>query len=142
MAQQVTEPTTNDITLSNGLGLRYYEWAGNGPNLVLIHPSSGYGRMWDFVARRLNGEFRIYAVDTRGHGDSVGPIRATPRKRSPRTCICSSNSLVWPRRSLRGTPWAGVWPRHWPRPIPSRSGGIMLVGGTPITPTFSRSATG
>src|SRR5262249_58835093 len=35
-----------NVTLANGLTIHYYEWPGPKPNLVLLHPSSGYGRMW------------------------------------------------------------------------------------------------
>lgn len=73
MAQRSTEPLTKNVTLSNGLKMRYYEWPGNGPALIFLHPSSGYGRMWDFTARRLAGEFRVFALDQRGHGDTEKP---------------------------------------------------------------------
>ena len=61
------------VTLPNGLELHYYEWPGARPNLVLLHPSSGYGRMWEETARALGSAFHVYAVDQRGHGDSGRP---------------------------------------------------------------------
>ena len=61
------------VTLSNGLKLHYYEWPGPRPNLVLLHPSSGYGRMWEETARAFGAEFHVYALDQRGHGDSGRP---------------------------------------------------------------------
>ena len=39
MSQTPIEPQTKDITLANGLRMRYYEWPGTGRNLVL------WGRM-------------------------------------------------------------------------------------------------
>jgi len=62
-----------DVTLSNGLRLHYYEWAGPRPNLVLLHPSSGYGRMWEWTADHLGSRFHVYALDQRGHGASGRP---------------------------------------------------------------------
>ena len=62
-----------DVTLSNGLELHYYEWPGPGPNLVLLHPSSGYGRMWEWTANGLGSQLHVYALDQRGHGDSGRP---------------------------------------------------------------------
>jgi 2-(acetamidomethylene)succinate hydrolase len=61
------------VTLTNGLRLHYYEWPGPRPNLVLLHPSSGYGRMWEETARALGSAFHVYALDQRGHGDSGRP---------------------------------------------------------------------
>ncbi len=42
------------------------------PN-VLLHPSSGYGRMWEWTANALGSRFHVYALDQRGHGDSGRP---------------------------------------------------------------------
>jgi len=61
------------VSLANGLKLHYYEWPGPRPNLVLLHPSSGYGRMWEETARALGSAFHVYALDQRGHGDSGRP---------------------------------------------------------------------
>ena len=62
-----------NITLANGLTIHYYEWPGPRPNLVLLHPSSGYGRMWEATAGALGSRFHVYALDQRGHGDSGRP---------------------------------------------------------------------
>jgi pimeloyl-ACP methyl ester carboxylesterase len=61
------------VTLSNGLTLHYSEWPGPKPNLVLLHPSSGYRQMWQATADALGSEFHVYALDQRGHGDSARP---------------------------------------------------------------------
>ena len=62
-----------DVTLPNGLHVHYYEWPGAGPHLVLLHPSSGYGRMWEATADALGARFHVIAPDQRGHGDSGRP---------------------------------------------------------------------
>ena len=61
------------VALPNGLTIHYYEWLGPRPNLVLLHPSSGYGRMWQGTADALGSRFHVYALDQRGHGDSGRP---------------------------------------------------------------------
>jgi len=62
-----------NVTLSNGLKVHYYEWPASGPKLVFLHPSSGYGRMWEWTVDRLGGRFHVLALDQRGHGDSGRP---------------------------------------------------------------------
>jgi 2-(acetamidomethylene)succinate hydrolase len=62
-----------NVTLANGLKLHYYEWPGQGATLVFLHPSSGYGRMWEWTVDRLGDRFHVYALDQRGHGDSGRP---------------------------------------------------------------------
>ncbi len=55
------------------LRMRYYVWDGQGPMVVLLHPSRGYGRIWDFVVPYLVPDFRVVAPDQRGHGDTERP---------------------------------------------------------------------
>ena len=129
MAQQLTEPTTNDITLSNGLGMRYYEWAGNGPNLVFIHPSGGYGRMWDFVARRLNGEYRIFAVDTRGHGDTDRPDSSYSAEEIAEDIHLFIEQLGLAKAYVAGNSLGGRVAQALASTYPDQVRGIILVGG-------------
>src|SRR5262249_29878976 len=62
-----------DVILPNGLKVHYYEWPGSKPALIFLHPSSGYGRMWEATANHLGSRFHIYAIDQRGHGSSGRP---------------------------------------------------------------------
>ena len=73
MVQTQREPQARDVTLSNGLRMRYYQWPGPGANLVLLHPSAGYALMWDETVRHLGGQFQVIAPDQRGHGDTDRP---------------------------------------------------------------------
>src|SRR5215510_7223348 len=73
MAEDRRTVQEHDVTLSNGLQLHYYEWPGPKPDLVLLHPSSGYGRMWEWTVDALGPRFHVYALDQRGHGDSGRP---------------------------------------------------------------------
>jgi pimeloyl-ACP methyl ester carboxylesterase len=65
--------TAHDVELSGGLKIHYFKKAGGDLNLVLLHPSSGYGRMWELTAENLDPRFTLYAPDQRGHGDSGRP---------------------------------------------------------------------
>ena len=73
MTETMRDFSEKDVSLPNGLRLHYYEWPGPKPNLVLLHPSSGYGRMWEWTASHLGSRFHVYALDQRGHGDSGKP---------------------------------------------------------------------
>jgi pimeloyl-ACP methyl ester carboxylesterase len=63
----------HDVQLPAGHTLRYYEWSGSGPNIVLLHGSGSYGLQWEWVADALGDRFHIFALDQRGHGDSGRP---------------------------------------------------------------------
>ena len=57
----------------NGFDMHYWEWPGSKPNLVCLHPSGHYGRIWERVAQQLAPQFDVLAPDQRGHGDSGRP---------------------------------------------------------------------
>jgi 2-(acetamidomethylene)succinate hydrolase len=65
--------TAHDLNLSSDMKIRYFHRAGGDTNLVLLHPSSGYGRMWELTANHLDRRFSVHAPDQRGHGDSSRP---------------------------------------------------------------------
>ncbi len=48
----------------------YYEVEGSGPPLILLHGNGETHRIFDEAVRDLRAHFTVYAVDTRGHGQS------------------------------------------------------------------------
>ncbi len=46
------------------------DWGGDGIPLILVHGALRTGRSWNAMARRLHDDFRVIAIDVRGHGDS------------------------------------------------------------------------
>lgn len=63
----------HDLDLNADMKIHYFHRPGGDTNLVLLHPSSGYGRMWEQTAGHLDQRFSVYAPDQRGHGDSSRP---------------------------------------------------------------------
>ncbi|MDR2686194.1 MAG: alpha/beta hydrolase [Oscillospiraceae bacterium] len=54
----------------NGVAL-YYEKAGAGPPLLLLHGNGESHRIFHGAVARLAEKFTVYAVDSRGHGKSA-----------------------------------------------------------------------
>ena len=64
------EPQDNAVTL-NGLRFHYLDWGNEGkPPVLLLHGGLQQGHSWDFVALALCGDYHVFALDARGHGDS------------------------------------------------------------------------
>ncbi|MEO0590402.1 MAG: alpha/beta hydrolase, partial [Pseudomonadota bacterium] len=66
---------TSQTFISQRLRLNYLDWAKGRdrqekPPLVLIHGGRDHARSWDWTARALSEEYRVFAMDHRGHGDS------------------------------------------------------------------------
>ena len=55
----------------NGLRFHYREWGdpAAGP-LVLLHGFTGHARSWDYFAESVAGDFHVFALDQRGHGET------------------------------------------------------------------------
>lgn len=66
-------PVQHIILAEDAQQISVWDYAGNGPDLLLCHCTGGLARMWDPVAGVLSQSFRVLAVDTRGHGDSPLP---------------------------------------------------------------------
>ena len=62
-------PSESGFAELNGTQL-YYEVAGSGPSLVLLHAGIADSRMWDQQFAELAGDFRVVRFDMRGFGRS------------------------------------------------------------------------
>ena len=65
----MTVPTSHCVNVE-GIHLRYVDWGGDGPTMLLFHGDMRTSRSWDAVSRRLKDNYRVIALDARGHGDS------------------------------------------------------------------------
>lgn len=68
----LTEPQSKRLRV-NGINLHYWDWPSDGPPIILLHSSGNYARIWEWVAQRLNPQYRVLAPDQRGHGDTEEP---------------------------------------------------------------------
>ncbi len=56
-----------------GLRFHYRDWASarpDAPVLVLLHGYTGHARSWDAFAAAMAGDYRVLALDQRGHGET------------------------------------------------------------------------
>ena len=60
---------------ANGLRLHYTRLGGEKPAIVLVHGFTDDGFCWTPVAERLEPDYDVIMVDTRGHGRSDAPER-------------------------------------------------------------------
>jgi pimeloyl-ACP methyl ester carboxylesterase len=70
----MTAAGPHDYTVHiDGLNLHYAEWGDpTSPPMVLLHGFMAHARTWDLFARDLARDYRVLALDQRGHGDT-GP---------------------------------------------------------------------
>jgi pimeloyl-ACP methyl ester carboxylesterase len=66
----------DEVAEVHGLRLHYRDWGkvdGSPGEVVLAHGLSSTSHIWDLVAPRLAEQYRVLAVDQRGHGESDQP---------------------------------------------------------------------
>lgn len=51
--------------------IAWYDFGGDGPDLLLAHATGFHAHVWLPVVERLRSRFRCVAFDERGHGDSA-----------------------------------------------------------------------
>lgn len=66
-------PSATLVTGHGGVRVNVWDYGGDGPVLMLAHCTGTHGRIWDPMVPELLPHFRVYAYDTRGHGDSDKP---------------------------------------------------------------------
>jgi pimeloyl-ACP methyl ester carboxylesterase len=65
--------TTHRVTSTDGVVLALHDLGGDGPDLLLCHPTGFHALTWGPVAAALAGTAHCWALDFRGHGDSTRP---------------------------------------------------------------------
>jgi pimeloyl-ACP methyl ester carboxylesterase len=61
----------DETVILDGLCFHYREWGDpSAPPVILLHAFLQHARTWDTVAVALADQFRVFALDQRGHGES------------------------------------------------------------------------
>jgi 2-(acetamidomethylene)succinate hydrolase len=118
-----------DITLSPGLDIHYFHRAGTGPTLIFLHPSSGYGRMWQEAAGHLPPDYNIFALDMRGHGDSSRPDGEYSAEELAGDLKLFIDRLSLRRVILAGHSLGGRVALCFAAAHPDLTAGLIMVGG-------------
>ena len=104
---QRPQPTASTAFV-RGYALRVWEWAPDTPasdaTVVLIHATGFHSRTWDAVVAQLPPDWRIFALDMRGHGASQAP----PDQAGANWREMAADLIAWlQQRDLRGVAVGG-----------------------------------
>jgi pimeloyl-ACP methyl ester carboxylesterase len=66
-------PIVDDLPIE----IAAWDWGGDGPLALLHHANGMCAATWTLVAELLANEYRVVAIDARGHGDSSSPAAPT-----------------------------------------------------------------
>ena len=146
------------VPSTDGVDLALHDLGGDGPPLLLCHPTGFHGMVWAPVARNLAGRYHCWALDFRGHGDSTLPASGDMRWRGMADDVLAVVSTLAPdgepllgvghsmggcaqilAEQARPGTWAALWcyePIVFPRPEGSAPGNHMAAAARKRRATF------
>ena len=122
-----------DCSISvNGNSLHYRDWGGNGQPIVLVHGLASNCRIWDLVAPILASEFRVVALDQRGHGQSFKPDEGYDFATVVSDLDGVRDALDLPNPIIVGHSWGGDVALEYDIAYPGKARGLCFVDGGTI----------
>jgi pimeloyl-ACP methyl ester carboxylesterase len=71
----MTSPVpAHQVPSTDGVTVALHDLGGDGPPVLLCHPTGFLGMTWQPLARELAGAAHAWALDFRGHGDATSPL--------------------------------------------------------------------
>ena len=116
----------------NGNSLHYRDWGGNGQPVVLVHGLASNCRIWDLVAPILASEFRVVALDQRGHGQSFKPDEGYDFAMVVSDLDGVIEALGLPNPIIVGHSWGGDVALEYDIAYPGKARGLCFVDGGTI----------
>ena len=68
-----TKPVRDDFAIAGNIKLHYIQWGEQGPPVVCIHGITANAFYFQAFADDLASNYRVFAYDLRGRGDSDKP---------------------------------------------------------------------
>jgi pimeloyl-ACP methyl ester carboxylesterase len=126
-------PTDTFIT-SGDLRLRLRDWGGPDatPPILLVHGLASNARIWDLAAPLLARDFRVVAIDQRGHGQSDKPTDDYSIATIAGNLAGVLGALSWTRPLIVGHSWGANVALQLAADCPALPGGIVLLDGGTI----------
>ena len=120
---------------SQRLRLCYWEWGEpSNPPLLLHHGGRDHARSWDRIAEGFAGDYRVLALDLRGHGDSQPEIGGEYSIRQNVVDLLALVELAGPPVFLLGHSYGGRIGYLAAGAYPERFRAIVSIEG-PLTPS-------
>lgn len=115
-----------------GNSLHSRDWGGSGQSVVLVHGLASNCRIWDLVAPILASEFRVVALDQRGHGQSFKPDTGYDFGTVVSDLDGVIDALDLPNPIIVGHSWGGDVALEYDIAYPGKARGLCFVDGGTI----------
>jgi pimeloyl-ACP methyl ester carboxylesterase len=115
----------------DGLRLHLRDWGGPeaSPSILLVHGLASNARIWDLLAPLLAPDFRLMAIDQRGHGLSDKPDNGYDLPTIAGDLAAAIVALGWSRPLVVGHSWGANVALQLAADHPDLPAGIVLLDG-------------
>ena len=128
--------TPNDCYIDlRGLPFHYRDWGGDGQPVLLLHGLASTCHIWDLVAPLLAEDFRVAALDQRGHGLSAQVDDGFDFATVSGDAAAFIGYLGWERPVIVGHSWGADVALELAAAEPDLASGLIFVDGGTIEPS-------
>ena len=127
----MTVPADYHTTL-RGLPFHYRDWGGDGRPVLLLHGLASTCHIWDLVAPLLAADFRVAALDQRGHGQSAQVDHGYDFATVLGDAAAFIDHLGWRRPIIVGHSWGADVALELAAAYPQLVSGLIFVDGGTI----------
>lgn len=128
------------IARVNGIDM-HYEERGTGEPLLLLHGFGGCSEEWRPFVDVLSQDYRVIAVDLRGHGWSTNPTNAFTMRQSGEDIAALLDKLGIEKTRAIGISAGGMTLLHLATRHPQRIEAMVLIGASTHFPKETRAIT-
>jgi pimeloyl-ACP methyl ester carboxylesterase len=118
-----------------GLPFHYRDWGGDGRPVLLLHGLASTCHIWDLVAPLLAEDFRVVALDQRGHGLSAQVEDGFDFATVSGDAAAFIGFLGWDRPVIAGHSWGADVALELAAAHPELASGLIFVDGGTIEPS-------
>ncbi len=115
-----------------GLPFHYRDWGGDGRPVLLLHGLASTCHIWDLVAPLLAADFRVVALDQRGHGQSAQVDDGYDFATVLGDAAAFIEHLDWERPIVAGHSWGADVALELAVANPNKVSGLIFVDGGTI----------
>ena len=123
-------PAENWSTIGD-LRVRYLDWGGDGPPVVLLHGLASSAHWYDLIAPHLREQYRLIAPDQRGHGQTTQATGGYDWATLTQDAVGLMGHLELDRVAVFGHSWGATVALNVAAQHPDRAYALgLLDGGT------------
>ncbi|MFB8008671.1 alpha/beta fold hydrolase [Nocardia sp. NPDC056000] len=116
------------VTTGDGADVHYLDTGGDGPAVILVHDILLDATQWRPQMASLAPDYRVIAIDTRGHGETRDPGTPFDYTRLAQDCWAVADALGLDAVVLGGLFHGGIVALQAARLAPARVRGLLLIG--------------